>query len=96
MNFSEHCADQQPSMNRESSPSRRLLKGWAALTVIWCVFAMVVAANKNAWDLGPEWCARYMLVKYMLYMKAGSCAHGAIEPPVVDVQAGSQPGTPLL
>jgi hypothetical protein len=57
---------------------------------------MVVAANKGAWDLGPEWCARYMLVKYMLYMAQGSCAHATIEPPAVDVQAGSRAGTPPL
>ena len=31
------------------------------------VLAMFAVANKTVWGLGPEWCARYMLAKYMLH-----------------------------
>jgi hypothetical protein len=41
------------------------------------VFAMFAVANKTVWELGPEWCARYMLVKYMLHMEDGSCSSAA-------------------
>jgi hypothetical protein len=30
--------------------------------------AMGAVANKTVRELGPDWCARYMLVKYMLGM----------------------------
>ena len=45
------------------------------------VFAMFAVANKTAWELGPEWCARYMLVKFMLHMEEGLCSGATIEPP---------------
>jgi hypothetical protein len=36
--------------------------------------AMGAVANKTVRGLGPDWCARYMLVKYMLGMEEeGSC-----------------------
>jgi hypothetical protein len=41
------------------------------------VFAMFAVANKTAWELGPEWCARYTVVKFMLNMEEGLCS---IEP----------------
>ena len=52
------------------------------------VLAMFAVANKTV--LGPEWCARYMLVKYMLHMEDGSCSSAAIEPPITGVQPSSQ------
>jgi hypothetical protein len=78
-------------------PARRhLLKSWAAITVIWWVFAMGVVANRGPWELGPEWCAKYMLVKYMLYMQDGGCLSAASELPTTGVQHNSQAGKPLL
>jgi len=57
----------------------RLLKRVAApLAVVLAMFAVV---NKTAWELGPEWCARYMLVKFMLHMEEGLCSGATIEPP---------------
>jgi hypothetical protein len=65
----------------KKSPARRhlLLKSWAAITVIWWVFAMGVVANKALWELGPEWCAEYTLVKYMLYMEDSWCSSAPSE-----------------
>jgi hypothetical protein len=40
----------------------------APLAVI-IVFAMFAIANKTVWELGPEWCARYMLAKHMRHME---------------------------
>ena len=65
------------------------------MTVIM-VFAMFAVANKTVWELGPEWCARYMLVKYMLHMEDGSCSSGAIERLITGVQPSSQAGKSLL
>ena len=73
-----------------------LLKSWAAITVIWWVFAMGVVANKELRELSPEWCAKYMLVKYMLYMEDGGCSSAATELPTPGVQLNSQAGKPLL
>jgi hypothetical protein len=52
------------------------------------VLAMFAVANKTV--LGPEWCARYMLAKYLLHMEDGSCSSAAIEPPITGVQPSSQ------
>ena len=57
------------------------------------VLAMFAVANKTV--LGPEWCARYMLVKYMLHMEDGSCSSAAIEPPITGVQPSSQASAPF-
>ena len=35
------------------------------------VLAMFAVANKTV--LGPEWCARYTVVKFMLNMEEGLC-----------------------
>ena len=37
------------------------------------VLAMFAVANKTVWGLGPEWCARYTVVKFMLNMEEGLC-----------------------
>ena len=60
---------------------RRLLKRCAAPIAVIMVFAMFAVANKTAWELGPEWCARYMLVKFVLHMEEGLCSGATIEPP---------------
>jgi len=83
-------------MSLESSPSRRLLQRLTATIVIWWVFAMGAVANKTAWELGPEWCARYMLIKYMLFMEDSSCSNVATAVPVADIAPGSPIGEPLL
>ena len=70
-------------MHRPKPRGRRLLKRCAAPIAVIMVFAMFAVANKTAWELGPEWCARYMLVKYMLHMEDGSCSSAAIEPPSI-------------
>ena len=59
----------------------RLLKRVAAPLAVIMVFAMFAVVNKTAWELGPEWCARYMLVKFMLHMEEGLCSGATIEPP---------------
>ena len=69
---------------------QRLLKRCAAPIAVIIVFGMFAVANKTVWELGPEWRARYMLVKYMLHMEDGSCLSGAIEPPITGVQPSSQ------
>ena len=69
---------------------RRLIKRWAAPMAVIMVLAMFAVANKTVWGLGPEWCARYMLAKYMLHMEDGSCSSAAIEPPITGVQPSSQ------
>jgi hypothetical protein len=82
-------------MSNKLPARRRLLKSWAAITVIWWVFAMGIVANKGRWELGPEWCAEYMLVKYMLYMEDGWCSSAASELPTTGVQLNSQAGRTL-
>jgi hypothetical protein len=82
-------------MSKKLPARRHLLKSWAAITVIWWVFAMGVVANKGLWELGPEWCAEYMLVKYMLYMEDGWCLSAASELPTTGVQLNSQAGKTL-
>ena len=62
------------------------------MTIVWCAFAIGIVANKIARELGPEWCARYMVVKYMLYLEDGSCSSVGIEPPMIDIRPGSQAG----
>jgi len=52
---------------------RRLLKRCAAPIAVIMVFAMFAVANKTAWELGPEWCARYTVVKFILNMEEGLC-----------------------
>ena len=75
---------------------RRLLKRWASpVAAVIMVFAMFVVANKTVWELGPEWCAEYMLVKYMLYMEDGWCLSAASELPTTGVQLNSQAGKTL-
>jgi len=69
---------------------RRLLKRCAAPIAVIMVLSMLAVAHKTVWELGPEWCARYMLVKYMLHMEDGSCSSAAIEPPITSVQPSSQ------
>ena len=83
-------------MSNELPARRRLLKSWAAITVVWWVFAMGVVANKELRELSPEWCAKYMLVKYMLYMKDDQCLSAASELPTTGVQLNSQAGKSLL
>jgi hypothetical protein len=79
----------------ESAPRWRLLKRCAAPIAVIIVFAMLAVANETVWELGPEWCARYMLVKYMLHMEDGSCSSAAIEPPITGVQPSSQASAPF-
>ena len=48
--------------------------GVAPIAVIMImVFATFAVASKTAWELGPEWCARYTVVKFMLNMEEGLC-----------------------
>ena len=75
---------------------QRLLKRCAAPIAVIIVFGMFAVANKTVWELGPEWCARYMLIRYMLNMEDGSCSSAAIEPPTTGVQPSSQAGKSLL
>ena len=72
---------------------QRLLKRCAAPIAVIIVFGMFAVANKTVWELGPEWCARYMLVRYMLHMEDGSCSSA---PPTTGVQPSSQAGKSLL
>ena len=81
-------------MSYELLVSRRLLKSWAVITAIWWVIAMGAVANATVWELGPEWCVRYMLVRYMLYLEDGTCARAEIEPPITGVLSSSG-GKPL-
>jgi len=74
---------------------RRLLKRCAAPIAVIMVLSMLAVAHKTVWELGPEWCARYMLVKYMLHMEDGSCSSAAIEPPITGVQPSSQASAPF-
>ena len=92
MNFSGLCIDKNWMSDERS---RRLLKRWAAITVIWWVFALAAVANETAWELGPEWCAQYMLIKYMLYMEDSSCSSLEIEPPRIGVRPGPRTGKSL-
>ena len=94
MNFSGFAPTKSRAMSYKLHLGRRLLKSWAVITVIWWVIAMGAVANATVWELGPEWCARYMLVRYMLYIEDLSCAKVAIEPPTTDVRTGSA-GKPL-
>ena len=80
-------------MSNKLPARRHLLKSWAAITVIWWVFAMGVVANKVLWELSPEWCAEYMLVKYLLYMEDGWCLSAA--KPTTGLQLNSQAGKTL-
>ena len=82
-------------MSNELPARRHLLKSCATITVISWVFAMGVVANKGLSELGPEWCAKYMLVKYMLYMEDGWCLSAATELPTTGVQLNSQAGKTL-
>ena len=77
-------------MSNELPARRHLLKSCATITVISWVFAMGVVANKGLSELGPEWCA-----KYMLYMEDGWCLSAATELPTTGVQLNSQAGKPL-
>jgi hypothetical protein len=83
-------------MSNELPAHRHLPKSWAAITIIWLVFAMGVVANKELREFSPEWCAKYMLVKYMLYMEDGWCLSAASELPTTGVQLNSQAGKSLL
>ena len=95
MNFFAFASTKVGAMSKKLPARRQLLKSWAAITVIWWVFAMGVVANKGLWELGPEWCAEYMLVKYMLYMEDGWCLSAASELPTTGVQLNSQAGKTL-
>jgi hypothetical protein len=85
-------------MSYESHLGRRLLKRWAAITVIWWVIAMGAVANATVRELGPEWCARYMLVRYLLFLEDNSCASAATEPPTIGAgtSSGGKPPTEPL
>ena len=85
----------QKQMSYELPLGRRLLKRWVTIIVVWWVFALGAVANKTILDLGPEWCAQYMLIKYMLYMKDGSCSSFATEPTRIRIQPSSQVGKAL-
>jgi hypothetical protein len=64
----------------------------AAPLIVILVFAIGAVGNKNVWRLGPGWCAQYMVIKYMLYMKDGSCSSVAI---TTGVRSGSEARTSL-
>jgi hypothetical protein len=61
--------------------SNRRLKIWAAPITVILVFALggTDVANKTARD--PEWCARHMVVKFLLGMEVGSCSIAAQKVP---------------
>jgi hypothetical protein len=94
MNFSGFAPTKSRAMSYKLHVSRRLLKSWAVITAIWWVIAMGAVANAAARELGPEWCVRYMLVRYMLYLEDGTCAKAAIEPPIAGLGSSSG-GKPL-
>jgi len=89
MNFFGFAPTKSKAMSYELPVGRRLLKSWAAIIVIWWMIAMGAVANATVRELGPEWCARYMLVRYMLYMEDSTCAKAAIEPPTTGVGTSS-------
>jgi hypothetical protein len=81
-------------MSYELHLGRHLLKSWPVLILLWWVIAMGAVANATVRELGPEWCARYMLVRYMLFMEDSTCAKVAIAPPKTGVRTSSA-GNPL-
>ena len=72
---------------------RRPLQMWVTITAI--AVALAAVADKTVWELGPEWCAQYVLIKYMLYMEDSSCSRFGIKPPNIAIQPSSQSGKPL-